>query len=400
VRGPALAIAIYLTAVFRALAGDSVVHTTVIDCGLKITAEADKIRVAGFWPGSPAERSGKIRIGDEIVGILTGPLGQQLFVAFEGRSLTEAAFALTRQEVLTLQLSRPDAKEGDGRFFVTLTAANYELPPGQAIKRGRSVVSQTNVPFQPGTAEFQKWMDETLLRSTKELLSSPKKTAKPENSVPQPSTAANPNEGLSPSSLPQIHPSAEDALSVEPTQPMITLPGIGWHLVTNGMTDVAVLSVLGAPKTVKGGETAQSEWIYGWLRFQSISIPVNYTFSVNIVDGKVTAKNDPWEGASSSDGKPTKPKLLKPKDNASFDHLPRFIDCRWAPSAGRYPIEYTVEVAKKLPSGEWHTEQRRTAIPYYCTIFEGIGSGRWRVKASNTLGESQWSAFETFQFMK
>lgn len=56
-------------------------------------------------------------------------------------------------------------------------------------------------------------------------------------------------------------------------------------------------------------------------------------------------KGDPFGGDYSRDGRPTKPRLMLPKNQAIFDHYPRFIDFRWYLSSGVYPITYDIEVA-------------------------------------------------------
>jgi hypothetical protein len=136
-------------------------------------------------------------------------------------------------------------------------------------------------------------------------------------------------------------------LLVESTQPDYAM----WDSVTTGMTEAEVKKLLGEPvwedkppeKRIDD-PTYFKIMVYGRISFDSPSMPNGFDFWIGTQLGKVTQKQHPFGGALSRDGKPTIPGLIYPRDKTKFDHYPRFVDLRWQPSSGKYPIEYVVDV--------------------------------------------------------
>jgi hypothetical protein len=176
-----------------------------------------------------------------------------------------------------------------------------------------------------------------------------------------------------------------------------------WESLEVGMTEVEVKKLLGDPI-----EKNSFGLIYGRIKFDSPSMPESFEFSVRIREGKALHWGHPFGGKLSRDGKLTTPMLIYPRDRSKFDHYPRFVDLRWSPSSGKYPIEYDIEVE----SGHYEVKGKDrkavfvwtnfqnlvTELPYAAFAFGGKNPGRWRVRASNEFGESNWSEWRLFEF--
>jgi hypothetical protein len=151
-------------------------------------------------------------------------------------------------------------------------------------------------------------------------------------------------------------------------------------------------------------------WRYGRLEFISPQMPTDFSFSINLDDHKVVSSRDPFGGRLSLDGRPTTPALMLPYDHSKFDHGPMFVDTRWQPSCGEYPMEYRLELTfghevyddrTRKARVKWYDAFPRvyeSRIPYLAIVAPGENSCRWRVKAKNRLGESGWSEYRHFKF--
>lgn len=175
-----------------------------------------------------------------------------------------------------------------------------------------------------------------------------------------------------------------------------------WSAVSIGMTERQVLDLLGAPLARSAPNRGSAStamvlvtWDYGYMRFDSDSFPEPFRCLVMFLNGRVETIIDPFDRAISSDGRPTVPKLLVPFDQAVFEHYPRFVDFRWTPSSGDPLVSYEVEVSTE----NIHTPELRSAtMPYLAIAFSGKQAARWRVRARNSLGASDWSEGRTFRF--
>ena len=193
-----------------------------------------------------------------------------------------------------------------------------------------------------------------------------------------------------------------------------------WQQLKVGMSQAEVVALLGKPlhrqdtergfhEIVEGWSdrdlaTFSYMWMYGWLRFGSSSVPHLYSFDVsfNYKTRAVNRIHDPFDGRFSVDGRPTIPELVVPSDRTVFDHFPRFLDLRWHPSSGKYPIKYRVEIG----NGQYTNEKYHyitvldevTHYPHLSMSYVGKGHGRWRVMATNEVGASTWCDYRYFQF--
>lgn len=194
------------------------------------------------------------------------------------------------------------------------------------------------------------------------------------------------------------------AATYEPRTPTnrVVLPDVRkWAVVTNGMDMATVRIMLGHPLEELPGPPGTEEvtWIYGWLRFDAVAFPEPLTFSVFVRRGVVHHKLDPFEGRYSTNDAPMQPRAVIPLDGQVFDHYPRFLDLRWTPSSGKYPMYYQLEIDTMTMDG-WQTTRVDTDIPYCCVEFGGMNEGRWRVRARNEAGESEWSSYRNFRFAR
>lgn len=188
-----------------------------------------------------------------------------------------------------------------------------------------------------------------------------------------------------------------------------------WAAVQIGMSREEVVALLGPPldNKYRGGKTwlTDAHYSYGYLQMPMVPHPRTYEFLVSFDgDGEVDGKIDPFNGRFSADGAPTSPEIIIPTDQTIFSHYPRILDCRWYPSSGVYPMTYTFELGvgdsfdpEELPE-DFHEEfsdqeiETDLAIPFFMTGFVGAQSGRFRVKAKNKIGESDWSEYRYFSF--
>ncbi len=180
-----------------------------------------------------------------------------------------------------------------------------------------------------------------------------------------------------------------------------------WRQVRVGMDRDEVIALLGEPLVdrYRGGKPRRDDpWYgYGFLELPMAPHPRTYSFLVGFNDqGKVFAQSDPFDGVFSTNGKPTRPRIIIPLEGSRFAHYPRVVDIRWFPASGEYPIRYSVEVAHGDPNGEWWSDGEEYAtdldMPFFTCEFAGSSPGRLRVKAHNALGESEWSDWRHFTF--
>lgn len=191
-----------------------------------------------------------------------------------------------------------------------------------------------------------------------------------------------------------------------------------------GMTKEEVLAILGEPDRIdpgpilygpliedSGKERVENEqWEYGDIAEGLMRSPSHRAHVLWFDNtGKIVRKQDPYQGAISQDGLPTTPLLLAPPDRQVFDHYPRWLDFRWVPSAGVRPMEYDIEWAftdkgSDENFGIWDESELNswdtTQDEHFVVLFIGAQPGRWRVRARNSLGESEWSEWRFFRFTR
>lgn len=182
-----------------------------------------------------------------------------------------------------------------------------------------------------------------------------------------------------------------------------------WRQIKRGMSEEEVVALLGQPKEKTEGFDRTSDVLYSWsfapLVPASVAFPKPLGLTLRLHKGKVRSIEDPFNGAVSADGKPTRPMPLAPADLPVYSHYPRVIDLRWYPAAGKYPMRYEIEITargRNAMTGEdkdWGRPTLYTSdVPYLAHLFVGAQQGRWRVRAVNALGTSEWSDYCVFEF--
>ena len=226
-----------------------------------------------------------------------------------------------------------------------------------------------------------------------------------------------------------------------------------WRRLQAGMTEGEVTALLGSPylKDARPPADAQPNvrhlysWYYGDISFRSFTTQGSYYCKVTFHEGRVEEIRDPWDGKFSTNVIPTVPELVLPHAGQTLDHYPRFMDFRWKPASGIYPIEYEVTIqvlevdqqdaehfedyirktidrnradwkeagtsekemdktaawlARDLRQrqGAQATYSFRTHDIYLPFTWVGANTGRWRIRATNQKGASDWSAWRYFNF--
>ncbi len=149
-------------------------------------------------------------------------------------------------------------------------------------------------------------------------------------------------------------------------------------------------------------------WRYGWLSFSHPAFPKPIYFSVLIQKNRVLDLSDPFRQRFSSDGKPTVPELVVPANQTEFDVHPHDSS-----TCGGHRVQEFIRSSTRLRLKEiqpeqskerrkWAMEYRqkqnlKASAPYAAASFPS-NPGRWRVRASNSLGTSEWSEYRYFSF--
>jgi hypothetical protein len=181
-----------------------------------------------------------------------------------------------------------------------------------------------------------------------------------------------------------------------------------WQSITEGMDEGDVIDRLGQPLAKPDPFDRNSDvaytWEYGYVAPRSVVFPRPLMFRIWFTRGKVWKVEDPFNGAFSKDQTPTPPQPLGPNVAPAYTHYPRWLDLRWYPSSGQCPMRYEVEIGELHLNGNpdvaggWNTKVISSAIPYLAAEAEGAGQGRWRVRAVNSSGVSDWSDYCDFSF--
>lgn len=187
----------------------------------------------------------------------------------------------------------------------------------------------------------------------------------------------------------------------EITNSLVCIPSTeAWQRVQTGMTGADVIKILGKPMDRYGSPDGLIEfWTYGWLAFESAAFPDAFYFEIKMLSDRVSAKVDPFGGDTPSRDSPSRTRLLSPPDQQVFSHVPRFLDLRWLPSSGQYPLQYAIEVELWV-SDKWSTQYYESEEPFLSLVAIKPGKYRWKVKARNMIGEGDWSPYRQITFEK
>ncbi len=236
--------------------------------------------------------------------------------------------------------------------------------------------------------------------------------------------------------------------------PLVVQPdGAKWRQLRVGLTEGEVTALLGKPYhkdprpavDAEPGLRRMYSWEYGEITFKSFTTKGTYRYAVMFHAGLVSEFSDPWHGKFSPDGRATVPELVLPAAGATLHHYPCFLDFRWHPSSGVYPIEYEIAVEvltidqfeaehfedyiRKTVDGnrpDWQTAGMskkamdelalsfaqglrrnqgvmeafhfRTHDIYLPLTWVGANTGRWHIRATNEKGTSDWTKWRYFKF--
>jgi hypothetical protein len=178
-----------------------------------------------------------------------------------------------------------------------------------------------------------------------------------------------------------------------------------WKKIAKGMTEVEVFNILGPPQVKEWRHMIGGyKWHYGTVVPKSQVVPQAYEFQLWFLFGRVDVKEDPFNGRFSETGLPSKPELIHPADGEVFAHYPRFVDLRWYPCSGEYPLHYEIKCeggGGDDPFGggasAYAVAAKTTTEPYAAATVCGMGTVTWRVRAVNAKGKSEWSEPRSFK---
>jgi hypothetical protein len=175
--------------------------------------------------------------------------------------------------------------------------------------------------------------------------------------------------------------------------PVIEQPDyLVWQSITNGTPCSRAIKLLGEPDRSYGGGVLLH---FGTVVPKSDVMPEHICFSLNDFSGEAWHLEDPFDGRFSTNGLPTTPELVFPYEATVLSHDPPYIDFRWKPSSGQYPMHYEIKVTPGVNG--------RTAVPHYATKavvnVTGTQTIHWCVRAINALGAGDWSEESSFTFI-
>jgi hypothetical protein len=146
---------------------------------------------------------------------------------------------------------------------------------------------------------------------------------------------------------------AEESHVIKDVRPRVVQPDLAkWRNLKVGMTEAEVTTLLGKPYRKDLRPPAATDpsvihlyrWDYGEITFNTFNTNGTFSYSVSWHEGRVYEISNPWAGTFSPGGSPRTPGLVLPQAGKKLDHYPRFLDFRWQPSSGIYPIEYQVVI--------------------------------------------------------
>lgn len=192
--------------------------------------------------------------------------------------------------------------------------------------------------------------------------------------------------------------------------PFIQPDYAAWQSLKKGMDENDIAKIVGQPTTKTEGFDRHTDvmytWEFGYVAPKSLAFPRPLTFKIWFLHGKATQLEDPFWGDFSKDGKPTMPKPCWPEAPPAYTHYPRWMDCRWTPSSGVYPMHYEVEISNcnggdPAVAANWRVDKvAKSDIPYVSVDFVAGVPGKWRVRAMNEKGTTDWSDYCQFSFSK
>ena len=173
-----------------------------------------------------------------------------------------------------------------------------------------------------------------------------------------------------------------------------------WAQLRTGMSEREVVKLIGEPMQTKQGNIGERVYLLQWghVKYHSPCMPGGFAYDVLFANGQVERFVDPFGRSPSSDGIPTTPQPEFPRDGKAVRDIGRFVDYRWTPSSGKYPINYDIEV--QLDGGSepnkptWCAPSLFSVDLPYVADTRPYQTFRWRVRAKNPLGASEWCEWQ------
>lgn len=118
----------------------------------------------------------------------------------------------------------------------------------------------------------------------------------------------------------------------------------------------------------------------------------------------VTSSISPDSTSGQETKLPDTPVLHSPADGAVFYKFPRTTKLEWKRSTGAQPMSYVLQIqydTREMP-GQFSGYYADLTLDntYYVFDFPAQTIGRWRVKAKNDFGESNYSPWRYFQYTR
>jgi thiol-disulfide isomerase/thioredoxin len=173
-----------------------------------------------------------------------------------------------------------------------------------------------------------------------------------------------------------------------------------WALLRTGMSEREVVKLIGEPMQAKQANSGERVYVLQWghVKYHSPCMPGGFAFLVLFANGKVERFGDPFGAPPSSDGIPTTPQPEFPLNGKAVHDIGRFVDYRWTPSSGKHPVSYDIEeqVDESFEPNKriWGARSLFSVDLPYVSDTRPNQTFRWRVRAKNPLGASEWSQWQ------
>jgi hypothetical protein len=175
-----------------------------------------------------------------------------------------------------------------------------------------------------------------------------------------------------------------------------------WNSVTVGMNRQEVYKLLGQPLRGPHGFYQPHHCSFGYLQFPLMPCLPAFSFDVRFRQNRVVEKTDPFDGILSPNGLPSIPKIITPLAGSIFTHSPGYLDIRWYPASGVYPMFYDLDLRY---GGEYGTPHIVESIPlpyHVCFVSTTVRPIPvcLRLRGRNRLGMGEWSGFRHFEWVQ
>jgi hypothetical protein len=190
-----------------------------------------------------------------------------------------------------------------------------------------------------------------------------------------------------------------------------------WQRLKVGMTEAEAIAIMGQPASRDKPAGNRDRLFYLTIvpKGQLFQSALAFLLWIDTDTGRINSIETPACGGVAKSGAPGRPEIFIPLPNSRFSYYPRFLDIRWCPPSGDYPMTYDVGVELenfKLVNGQSvrtntyrpvrvvEPSDFKTAVPYLNYVFDGAQKGRVRVRGANSYGTGPWSDYVGFEFLR